>query len=104
MIDEKGQDWPVWVERGYLDAAMPMLYAEDIRESVQVIRDRVGPRADIFYGLDAGRGMEVLGPQIDELRAAGARGLTIWYAKSVDPLLPELKMKFDRPAASPLYP
>jgi len=104
MIDEKGQDWPAWVERGYLDAAMPMLYAKDIRGSVQLIRERVGPRANIFYGLDAGQGMAVLGPQIDDLRAAGARGITIWYSKTVDPLLPELKAKFQPPAVSPLYP
>lgn len=102
-IDEKGQDWLTWIRKGYLDAAMPMLYSHDIRESVAMIKDRVGEKARIFYGLDAGQGIDVLNAQIDYLRRSGAHGVTIWYSKSVDPLLPELKEQFATAALSPLY-
>jgi hypothetical protein len=105
MIDGKGQDWPVWLGRGYLDAAMPMLYAADITAMVKETQRRTPPEALIFYGLDAGQGIETLNKQVVSLRALGAPGLTVWYSGSVDPLLPEIqKDLFSAPAASPLYP
>lgn len=105
MIDEKGQDWPTWLTRGYLDAAMPMLYEADITESIRGIRSRLGDRAAIFVGLDAGQGVERLRKQIVQLREQRAAGLTIWYSGTVDPLLPDLQGDvFAVPAVSPLYP
>jgi uncharacterized lipoprotein YddW (UPF0748 family) len=104
MINEKGQDWPAWIERGYLDAAMPMLYEPDITDSVQWIRRRLGPDALIFVGLDAGQGLPRLTKQIEQLRTLGAPGVTIWYSGTIDPLLPELGAHlFSTPAVSPLY-
>ncbi len=102
-IDEKGQDWPTWIRKGYLDAAMPMLYSSDIQGSVEMIQGLVGKEARVFYGLDAGQGIDVMKAQIDYLRKSGAQGITVWYSKSVDPLLPELKDSFSKPAVSPLY-
>lgn len=104
MIDDKAQDWPTWVREGYLDAAMPMLYGADISEGVTAIERQVGPKASIFYGLDAGQGVEKLKKQMKSLQQKGAPGVTIWYSKTVDPMLPELKAElFLQPAVSPLY-
>lgn len=104
MIDEKGQDWPVWIERGYLDAAMPMLYESDVTDSMQRIRKRLGADALIFTGVDAGQGLAALTKQIEQLRELRTPGVTIWYSGSVDPFLPQLREHlFSTPAASPLY-
>ncbi|MCP4246733.1 MAG: family 10 glycosylhydrolase [bacterium] len=104
MIDEKGQDWPTWIERGYLDAAVPMLYATNITESMQRIRRRLAADTMLFVGLDAGQGISTLTRQIAELRGLGAVGLTIWYSGTIDALLPDLRSGlFATPAVSPLY-
>jgi uncharacterized lipoprotein YddW (UPF0748 family) len=105
LIDEKGQDWPTWVERGYLDAAMPMLYEADITQSIRWIRLRLGDKTAIFVGLDAAQGFQTLREQVAQLRALQAVGVTIWYSATVDPLLPDLRRDvFAVPAVSPLYP
>ena len=84
---------------------MPMLYEADITESIRGIRSRLGDRAAIFVGLDAGQGLERLRRQIVQLRQQRAAGLTIWYSGTVDPLLPDLQGDvFAVPAVSPLYP
>ncbi len=104
MMDDKGQDWPTWLKEGYLDAAMPMLYAADITKMVDDIRRETPPAALVFYGLDAGQGLGTLTQQITELRARGTAGLTIWHAGPVEPLLPDIRRNlFGAPAVSPLY-
>lgn len=104
MMDGKGQDWPSWLAQGYLDAAMPMLYAADISGMVEEIQRRVPAEAWIFYGLDAGQGIETLSRQVLHLRAVGAPGFTVWYSGSVDPLLPAIQRDLLKaPAVSPLY-
>jgi uncharacterized lipoprotein YddW (UPF0748 family) len=104
MMEEKAQDWPTWLDRGWLDAAMPMLYREDIGPAVEKIQEMSPQDALIFYGLDAGQGWETLSEQIQSLRRLKAPGMTFWYSKSIDPFLPKLKETyFSRSAVSPVY-
>jgi uncharacterized lipoprotein YddW (UPF0748 family) len=102
QIDEYGQDWPNWLAHGYLDAAMPMLYAEDVTTAVRQVRRLTRRKNRIFTGLDAdGNSPQALVNQIEQARAAGAAGITIWYSGAVEKALPLLrKTVFNEPAKS----
>lgn len=89
MIDEKGQDWPTWVEKGYVDGVMPMLYGNTIDKWVAWIRNRLPDDGKVFYGLDAGQGMPTFANQVRHLRKLGAPGFTVWEAGSLGRILPE---------------
>jgi len=91
MIDEKGQDWPVWLESGWLDGVAVMLYADKIAPSLDWIRERDPRGGPVWIGLDAAPGAERLISQIQESRASGFPGTVVWYSGTVDSLLPELR-------------
>jgi uncharacterized lipoprotein YddW (UPF0748 family) len=91
MIDGKGQDWPVWVEKGWVDAVAVMLYAAEIAEPLGEIRARLGADAPVYIGVDAAGGAKRLTRQIRQVQERGFPGVVIWYSKSVDPLLSELR-------------
>lgn len=104
MLEDKGQDWMTWLQRGYLDAAMPMLYARDISASVQATLDVLGDEPLVFYGLDAGQGKDIFVEQVHQLREIQAHGLTVWYSGSLNAFVQEVgKELFSEPALSPLY-
>ena len=41
VVDSIGQDWPVWLERGYLDFVTPMNYASDYAAFMQLTRNQM---------------------------------------------------------------
>ncbi len=89
MIPEKGQDWPTWIEQNLVDGVMPMLYGRKILPGVEWTRKRLGgDDSRVWYGVDAGQGGEVLRRQAADLRAAGARGITVWEAGSLEKAVP----------------
>jgi len=103
--DEKGQDWPAWIEGKYVDAVMPMLYQRNLIPDVEWTQRRLGSIAPIYYGISAGHGAAVVSEQISALRAKGAPGFTLWEGVSADSILRDLRQgAFARPAISPLAP
>ena len=104
MMRSHSQPWDNWMEKGYLDAAMPMLYGEaGFEERVRKISGF--PRWNmIFPGLDAhGLSPEQVMDQAEILEQFDANGLVIWYSGQVKDDLPLLKSgPFSRKAVSPL--
>lgn len=102
MIDEKGQDWFSWVEKGYVDAVMPMIYRPSIAKELNMMRERLGNDAPVFAGLGNAIGQDKFCRQVMELRALGLPGFTIWASNDLSLIDGNLKAKlFWRPAESP---
>jgi uncharacterized lipoprotein YddW (UPF0748 family) len=103
LIAEKGQDWYSWVREGLVDAVCPMLYRPNLAPDIAAIQGQVGVDAPVFYGIACDMGFERFASQVQQLRAIAAPGFTVWYAGSVDKVLPRAAGElFFRPAASPL--
>ena len=104
MMDSHAQPWDVWLGKGYLDAALPMLYGEyDFENRVKTVRQF--PKWDmIFCGIDAHNlSPDKVQAQIRFLKDQGARGCVLWYSGQIRDDLPYLKSgPFSRPAATPL--
>jgi len=104
MMESHGQGWDNWMEKGLIDAAMPMLYGEaNFENRIQKIKQF--PHWErIFCGLDAhGLPPEKVLEQIRYLRENGAKGCAIWYSGQIGDDLPGLKAgPFSNPANSPL--
>jgi len=104
MMASHAQPWDVWLEKEYLDAALPMLYG-DANFEARVKKIALFPRKErIFCGLDAhGLPPETVLKQIAHLRNQGAGGCVIWYSGQVEDDLPLLRIgPFSNPAMSPL--
>lgn len=104
MMESHSQPWNLWLEKGYLDAAMPMLYGDDDFENrVRIIM--AFPRRDlIFCALDADdlKPRKIL-KQIKRLKRKGIKGFAFWYSGAIKNDLPRLKSgPFAIPAFSPL--
>lgn len=103
MVDEKAQDWYHWLEQGWLDAAMPMMYLPDLTAETRRLRERAGEEAMVVYGLDAERGQATLMRQLRELEEIGVTGYALWYSGAVEPMLEDIGREiFTEPIASPL--
>lgn len=104
MMESHSQPWDIWLERGYLDAAMPMLYnMEDFKDRVNIMTGF--PRWErIFCALDAeGLKPRKILKQIKYLKNKGARGFAFWYSGAIKDDLKKLKSgPFANPAISPL--
>jgi len=80
------QDWPAWVEAGYLDFLCPMDYAADDEKFADLVRDqikRIGGRVPLYPGIGAratGMGLSAdrVAGQIHIARELGAAGFTIF--------------------------
>ncbi len=104
MMDTHGQPWDLWLKKGYIDAAMPMLYGTARFESrVQTLKHFPHPEK-IYYGLDAASlPPEKVIEQIRYLKKEGAKGFALWYSGKIEDDVPLLKAgPFSRPAVSPL--
>lgn len=104
MMETHAQPWDLWMRRGYIDAAMPMLYGEaDFEERVREIKS-FSDWSMVFCGLDAhGLSPETVLDQIRYLKDQGARGCVLWYSGQVADDLPGLREgPFALPAISPL--
>jgi len=104
MMESHGQNWDHWLEQGWVDAAMPMLYGEKGFEDRIRILSKF-PRWDRIYpGVDAhGLSPEVIQRQIRFLNKEGAQGCVLWYSGQIADDLPGLAAgPFSQPARSPL--
>ncbi|MCX7719427.1 MAG: family 10 glycosylhydrolase [Candidatus Sumerlaeaceae bacterium] len=97
LIDEKGQDWPSWVRAGYVDAIMPMIYGTNIRPALDFLHKTFPDGGPVQPGLSAETGWETFSAQVRQVREAGWPGLTVWWAGSVDRLLPQIGAELFRP-------
>lgn len=88
-IDEKSQDWPAWMNSGYLDAVMPMLYDANPQRHVQWIRSALKPGSMVFYGIATDGGYDAFSERARNLRSLNG-GLTVWHAGTVDEYLPQV--------------
>ena len=87
LIEEKGQDWPTWIEQGYLDAVMPMLYDNTLDRWVAWIIKRLGNDDKIFYGIDAAQGLPIFTKQVEKLRTVSAPGFMVWEGGSLGKII-----------------
>ena len=86
-LENKGQDWPSWIKKGYLDLALPMIYwpgnDATINSSTALVKDTkkmaVGISADACA-------KEELKRQVEYIRSKKLSGAAFWY------LSPLLKM------------
>jgi len=78
---EKGQDWIMWVQRGWIDFAVPMAYnyrPEEARERVRAMHNAVG-YYNVIVGLALHDGRSLFLPQtIAELRQEHTLGYSIF--------------------------
>jgi len=103
--DTVGQDWVLWVERGYLDFVCPMDYLADDEELANTVRrqlDFVAGRVPLYPGIGAsapGLPPEQVIWQIQRARDVGAPGFVIFnYDLAVaEQHLPALRLGITRP-------
>lgn len=104
MMESHSQPWNIWLEKGLIDAAMPMLYGErDFENRVKTVM-KFPKSSRIFCGLDAdGLKPDQVLKQIETLKNTGASGYALWYSGAIADDLPGLKTgSFAAPAVSPL--
>jgi uncharacterized lipoprotein YddW (UPF0748 family) len=78
---ERGQDWPAWLEAGYLDAICPMAYSKDSNVVARQIANavRIAGEKHVYAGLGSWRlSAADTANKIDRARAAGAKGVNIF--------------------------
>lgn len=97
-----GQDWGLWLRKGYVDFVCPMNYTADLDSFVTLTRDQVslpGARDRVWPGIGVTATESRLGPvkvvdQVVALRAAGAPGFVLYDFDHVlaDDVLPVLSL------------
>lgn len=81
--DEKGQDWPAWLEEGLVDAVVPLLRnGRDMALDIAAIRERMPDQRRVVYGLLP---VEGVGAEICAIRQAGGRGYAVWHVGTLTP-------------------
>ena len=85
-VHHKYQSWPMWAERGLLDAVCPMAYTPDgrlFRRQIEMARERLGGRQPVWAGVGAYR-LPVDGTieRIRTARESGAAGVVVFSHES----------------------
>lgn len=105
QIDEKGQDWPTWLRKGYIDVVIPMMYWANIEGSVNDSLQLVSEPKRMFCGISAEvNSSQVLAEQIKLARKKKTGGVVIWYLGKVGDDLKYLKSSVFTTPASPFMP
>jgi uncharacterized lipoprotein YddW (UPF0748 family) len=79
--DKRFQEWPLWLERGDLDAACPMIYTTDAAKFEEQARAAVGARGSgrIWAGMGAWKlDAHEIARRVDVIRRAGASGVLLF--------------------------
>ena len=89
-VENRLQDWPAWIERGLVDAVVPMAYSQDtarvarqLEEAVALARDS---GVDVYAGLGAHLlvdAPQTLAGQLEAARAAGADAVVIFSQETL---------------------
>lgn len=95
--DGVAQDWPMWVEKGWLDFVCPMDYTQDVEELADIVTRQqrwVAERVPLMVGVGAWRSPAGwhLADLVDTARTNGADGLVFFQYRGrvVDELIPAL--------------
>lgn len=78
---ERGQDWPAWLQAGYLDAVCPMAYSKDTNVVARQIAEavRIAGEKHVYAGIGSWRlSAQDTAQKIQRARAAGAKGVNIF--------------------------
>ncbi|MBN1395080.1 MAG: family 10 glycosylhydrolase [Pirellulales bacterium] len=113
--ESRAQDWPEWIEAGYLDFVCPMNYTENDKEFSRLVKDQVkivGGRIPLFPGIGASATESLLTAdqvreQIRLARSFGADGFVIFKLSdaTAQSIIPALGQKLEPPgAAAPTVP
>jgi len=104
-----GQDWGLWLRRGWVDFVVPMNYTENLNAFTALCRRQMAlPAADgrLFPGIGVTAGESSLGPdqvieQIVVARRLGAKGFALFQmdAELRDRVLPMLRLGLTAPLA-----
>lgn len=99
-IDGKGQDWPTWVQKGYLDLVTPSMYMGDMTGIIEESLKLIPSPGLMMCGLSAeDKSSEELAMQIELARKKQTRGVMLWYlGKVIDDLDYLGKTVFKSPA------
>ena len=96
--DAVAQDWPAWVEAGYLDFVCPMNYTQNPQELADLVsrqKEWLGGRVPLYCGIGAWKSGAPwhLADLVDVARSEGANGLCFFQydGRVVRQLLPALR-------------
>ena len=104
-IEDKGQDWPTWIQNGYIDIAIPMMYGENIQHDVEASLALVSTSHSIVAGIAAeGNSTPILSGQIELSRKRNLGGVTIWYSGKIAEHLDYIKTNLFKTPAKPYLP
>jgi uncharacterized lipoprotein YddW (UPF0748 family) len=79
-LDKKGQDWPEWMRKGYLDFAVPMIYWKDNDVTVDGTAALAPAGTKMAVGISAEDcGKEEVRRQVEHARAKGLGGAAFWF-------------------------
>ncbi|MCD6386551.1 family 10 glycosylhydrolase [Candidatus Sumerlaeota bacterium] len=102
QIDEKGQDWPTWLNKGYIDVVIPMMYWANIEGSVNASLRLVSDSHRLLCGISAEvNSSQALAEQIHLARKKKTGGVVIWYLGKVGDDLEFLKSSVFKYPARP---
>lgn len=82
-----GQNWPDWVERGYVDFVCPMDYVGDVKTLSRLVRsqhDLVKGRVPLYPGFTPPKGTETVADFIDAVRRSGGDGFVVFQYTGPD--------------------
>jgi uncharacterized lipoprotein YddW (UPF0748 family) len=104
-LHHRGQDWPAWAERGWVDALCPMTYTPDtriFRAQLDEARRRA-PGVPIWAGLGSWRmDTPAVVDKIDSARAAGTAGVVLFSHETLGALdIERLRAALDGTGADP---
>jgi uncharacterized lipoprotein YddW (UPF0748 family) len=80
MFREKFQLFDEWMEGGWLDVAVPMIYGgpDLVRRESEAVEEMLPENAEWLAGLDYGQGDAVFAELVRIARDAGAAGVVVW--------------------------
>lgn len=89
-LGKRGQEWPLWLEEGLVDAAAPLLYdGRHVPLGMEALRKLMPDHSRVIYGLLS---VDGVGGDICTMRRAGGRGYCVWHTGT---LLPAARDAFE---------
>lgn len=104
-IDAKGQDWPTWVKKGYIDVVIPGMYFGEIEAYIDASKRIIPNPRLMLCGISAEvNSSEKLAEQIELVRKKNASGVVVWYLGKAADDLDYLKSTVFKTPAKPYIP
>lgn len=101
----RGQDWGTWLKEDYLDIAIPMLYARDIRKTLSKCLDNSPDSRRVLVGISVEENSSwVVLQQIRATRKLNCGGVVFWNYNKLGDDLKYLKKKVFQNPVPPYLP